>query len=262
VLIGSRISPASAAPGEVVEVTLTWQALATPQASLRVYVHALAPDGSPARSYIGRDSYPGTGNFLAEDWRAGDRWSEHHLLRVAEDTPVQTVYTLVAGLYDEQTETPLEAAGPDGLATLPVIGTLAVPGERRDRGNPVYRFGNRIGLGAPDLKFDKREVSLCLPWLALDDGTADYQVFVHVFAADGGLIAQHDSPPLYGRYPTYYWRKGERVVDCITLDAGSAAVDTIAFGWYDSAAQTRLPAYDVQAALELPNGQVILTSEK
>ena len=260
VLLGSQLSTTSAAPGEVVVVTLTWQAQTTPQDALRVYVHAVAPDGSPAQDFIGRDSYPGTGNFLSEDWQAGDTWSEHHLIRVADDTPAQTVYTLVAGLYDEQTEMPLESAGPDGASMLPIIGHLAVSGERRDRANPVYRFGDRIGIGRPDMTIREGEANLCLPWLALEDGTTDYQVFVHVFDAYGSLIAQHDSSPLYGRYPTHYWRKGERIVDCVTLDADGIA--TLAIGLYDSSTQTRLPAYQTGAALELPNAQVILTPEK
>jgi 4-amino-4-deoxy-L-arabinose transferase-like glycosyltransferase len=255
-LIGSQLSAESAAPGELVVVTLTWQALITPSDSLRVYVHAIAPDGSPAQDFIGRNSYPGTGNFLSQDWQAGDTWSEHHLIRIADDAPTQTVYTLVAGLSDAQTDAPLVSTAPNNL---PVIGHLAVPGERRDRPDPAYNFGERIGVSIPDITAGEGEFNLCLPWLALDDGTADYQVFVHVFDANGNLIAQHDSPPLRGRYPTRYWRKGERIVDCIMLEADTAA-DTIAFGLYDSATQTRLPVY--QAALELPNGQVILTVEK
>jgi 4-amino-4-deoxy-L-arabinose transferase-like glycosyltransferase len=252
-LISSQLLTSSAAPGELVVVTLTWQALTTPQDALRVYVHAIAPDGSPAQDFIGRDSYPGTGNFLSEDWQAGDTWSEHHLIPVADDTPTQTVYTLVAGLSDAQTDAPLESTAPDNL---PVIGQLAVPGERRDRANPTYRFGDRIGIGTPDISISEGVVNLCLPFLALEDGTGDYQVFVHVFDADGSLIAQNDSPPLQGRYPTRYWRKGERIVDCMTFEVD--ALDTIAFGLYDSATQARLFAYQVDAALELPNGQVIL----
>lgn len=253
-LVGSHVSTTSAAPGEVFIVTLAWQALTTSPDALRVYIHAIAPDGSPAQAFIGRDTYPGTGNFLSEDWQTGDRWSEHHLIRVAANTPPQTVYTLVAGLSDAETDRPLEATA---LDNLPIIGHIAVPGERRERADPAYRFGERIGLGTPNPIFT--EGRLCLPFLALDDGTTDYQVFVHVFDADANLIAQSDAPPLNGRYPTHYWRKGERIVDCITLEANTAA--SIAFGLYDSATQTRLPAYQTDAALELPNGQVILTLE-
>jgi hypothetical protein len=256
-LMGSKISASSAAPGDVLTVTLTWQALTTPPDALRVYVHAIAPDGSPAQNFIGRNTYPGTGNFLSEDWLPGDTWSEHHLIRIAQDTPAQTVYTLVAGLSDAQTDRPLESTAPDNL---PIIGHIAVPGERRDRPNPAYRFGERIGLGTPDLTLTEGTLNLCLPFLALDDGATDYQVFVHVFDAGANLIAQYDAPPLNGRYPTHYWLKGERIVDCIPLEADDVA--SIAFGLYDSATQTRLPAYQTDAALELPNGQVILTPDK
>jgi hypothetical protein len=52
-----------------------------------------------------------------------------------------------------------------------------------------------------------------LRWRALQQPPADYQVFVHLLDDTGQLIAQHDSPPRLGLYPTSAWAVGEDVVD-------------------------------------------------
>lgn len=41
---------------------------------------------------------------------------------------------------------------------------------------------------------------------------ADYQVFLHLVAPDGTIIAQADGTPA-GRYPTSQWRPGAVVAD-------------------------------------------------
>jgi 4-amino-4-deoxy-L-arabinose transferase-like glycosyltransferase len=254
-LIGSRLSTTRAAPGDVLTVTLTWRALRTPAEPLRVYLHALDPAGSPAQHFIGRDSYPGTGNFLSEDWQTGDLWSEHYLVRVAADTPAQTVYTLIAGLYDAQTNEPLIVTGTDGAALLPVIGRVGVPGAVTALSEPVYRFGDSIGLGTSSLDVNDMVYTLCLDWRALQDGAADYTVFVHLLDAAGQLVGQADAPPLSGQYPTSFWRQGERIADCVTLEADRAA-DRVAFGLYDPISGERLPVH--AAGTRLPDSQVIL----
>lgn len=41
----------------------------------------------------------------------------------------------------------------------------------------------------------------------------DYNVFVHLIDADGEIIAQGDSPPQDGRFPTSLWREGDLIPD-------------------------------------------------
>jgi hypothetical protein len=42
---------------------------------------------------------------------------------------------------------------------------------------------------------------------------ADYTVFVHLVGAHGQPLAQVDSQPLAGIYPTSFWSVGERLTD-------------------------------------------------
>jgi hypothetical protein len=54
---------------------------------------------------------------------------------------------------------------------------------------------------------------LTLTWESLATTGADYTVFVHLVGADGRPLAQVDSQPLGGAYPTSYWDAGERLAD-------------------------------------------------
>jgi 4-amino-4-deoxy-L-arabinose transferase-like glycosyltransferase len=54
---------------------------------------------------------------------------------------------------------------------------------------------------------------LALFWQAGQALTIDYTVFVHLRDAQGTTVAQRDSWPLDGAYPTSRWRPGEAVID-------------------------------------------------
>jgi hypothetical protein len=54
---------------------------------------------------------------------------------------------------------------------------------------------------------------LTLFWSALAPMPTDYTVFVHVRDVDGATVAQQDSQPLDGDYPTSQWRVNETVID-------------------------------------------------
>jgi hypothetical protein len=57
----------------------------------------------------------------------------------------------------------------------------------------------------------------------------DYTVFVHLVDSSGTPLAQRDSQPLAGEYPTSWWRAGERVIDPYLLEIPSS----LAPGEYD-----------------------------
>ena len=57
------------------------------------------------------------------------------------------------------------------------------------------------------------EVGVSLHWRSLAHTEQDYTVSVQLLDGGGKLVAQHDSPPAGGNYPTRYWTPGEQVVD-------------------------------------------------
>ena len=54
---------------------------------------------------------------------------------------------------------------------------------------------------------------LTLTWESIGPFEADYTVFVHLTEVDGRPVAQADSQPLGGAYPTTFWDVGERLAD-------------------------------------------------
>jgi len=95
-------------------------------------------------------------------------------------------------------------------------------------------------------------------WQPLQPLSQDYKVFVHLVNPAGNVIAQYDSYPQSGDYPTSQWTPGELIADSypviIPSDAPSGPYQ-IYLGFYDEATLTRLP---------VPNdaeGRVILNVE-
>ncbi len=60
-------------------------------------------------------------------------------------------------------------------------------------------------------------ITLTLFWQALTPPTADYTIFVHLRNAAGITVAQRDSQPLDGAYPTSHWQPGNPVITPLTL---------------------------------------------
>ncbi|MCL5108292.1 MAG: glycosyltransferase family 39 protein [Chloroflexi bacterium] len=66
-------------------------------------------------------------------------------------------------------------------------------------------------------------VDVALRWRARSRPGADYTVSVQVLDGAGKLVAQHDSPPVKGQYPTSAWEQGEMVVDHHSLQLPAGA---------------------------------------
>jgi hypothetical protein len=113
------------------------------------------------------------------------------------------------------------------------------------------RFGAQIALRAYKFEQDAAALTLTLYWQALARPAADYHHFVHlVERASGALVAQHDSMPRGGAYPTGQWAVGEIVADSITIDLAAvpAGEYELVVGLYENLGDAfpRLPAADEQ----------------
>jgi 4-amino-4-deoxy-L-arabinose transferase-like glycosyltransferase len=72
----------------------------------------------------------------------------------------------------------------------------------------------------------------------------DFFIFVHILDAAGSTVAQRDTPPWQGRFPTSSWRAGTLVVDVndVPLPASLPPGDyTIVLGMFDPASGARPP---------------------
>lgn len=97
VLVGADLLPAdlSLQPGQRLDVTLTWQALAETETSYRVFVHLLDPAG---RLVTQSDAVPAGWTRPTTGWLPGEFVLDPHLLTIPPDAS-PGLYRLLAGLY-------------------------------------------------------------------------------------------------------------------------------------------------------------------
>jgi hypothetical protein len=95
-LAGYGIEPEEPQAGEVIRLTLHWQATAEMESDYTVFVHILGPDG---QIWGQRDSQPVGGTRPTSSWMAGEQILDNHALYLSPEAPPGE-YRVVAGLYD------------------------------------------------------------------------------------------------------------------------------------------------------------------
>ena len=116
-----------------------------------------------------------------------------------------------------------------------------------------YRVGDQRevsialrGYAAPNRVVAGETMTVTLAWEARSQPEADLVAFVHVWTpGDDQPLAQHDSRPRQGWFPTTAWQAGERVIDAhpvaIPADAPPGRYPLWA-GLYHAADGARPPA--------------------
>ncbi|MDX1413223.1 MAG: glycosyltransferase family 39 protein [Candidatus Promineifilaceae bacterium] len=86
----------SGAPGELIPITLYWQAARTPDQEYTVFVHLLNSEGE---RIAGADAPPVNNFYPTSWWRNGDLIDDTHLLQLPDDLSPGS-YKVIVGLYD------------------------------------------------------------------------------------------------------------------------------------------------------------------
>mgnify|MGYP000545467418 FL=1 len=195
------------------------------------------------------DTQPGYGFLPTSLWRPGEMVTDRYEFPLPADLPQGEEYTLHVVLYRFPS---LQAVGerPVGPFTVPLETPYEEkPAPRQFTLPPVpypmgVTFGGEIRLAGYDVTREGNRLLLTLYWQALTAPRGDYTRFVHLFdPAKGVLVAQNDSPPRGGKYPTSWWVAGEVVTETVTLPLEEVPPGAyrLAVGLYD-ATVTRLPA--------------------
>jgi len=90
-------------------------------------------------------------------------------------------------------------------------------------------------------------LNLTLFWQATAPIEVDYTVFVQLVDSGNNILAQGDSKPQQGFYPTPYWQPGERVIDTYTLPLDGKLLPggyDILLGFYEAETGRRLQVLD------------------
>jgi mannosyltransferase len=114
---------------------------------------------------------------------------------------------------------------------------------------PGPTFDGRIRLQAAD--FTPRtqagdRVTVTLIWTTSEALEQNYKVFVHLYTADGQLVAQHDAIPVDELRPTQSWQPGQEIIDRHGLLVPKDALGPLRLvvGLYEPETGTRLTVTD------------------
>jgi len=221
-LIGFSLDRPSVSPGGWLNVTLCWTAARPMTNNYTLFVHLLGHENLVVGA---RNTWPGLGRFPTSLWPVGRAFCDVIPVRVEAWTPVPELYDVEVGLYDAKTDDRLEAANESGEPVMPpLVGRVRVAPAQPLHVSPQSAaqadFGSAVLIGsdAPESARPGEVVPLRLYWRAASLLDQDYTVFVHLLDSSGKLLAQADSQPRSGAYPTSAWAAGDVIPDDHTLN--------------------------------------------
>lgn len=246
------------APGEVLDVTLYWQALRPLDRNYSAFIRVYAKGEQLAHVL---DTYPGGGMWQTTLWRPGEIIADRYRLRL-EDTLTNTQLApsalwLDVGFWDFTAQRFLPTFDPAGQPT----GRQRYEAASLNLARPAPNFRvkarfEKVALTAIRAKQAGRTVTLSLDWLVTDDFTEDYTTFVQLFNAAGDkLPPQADGRAKGGDFAPRWWRAGDLILnDTYRINLPEDLPPgqyTIKFGLYN-ADGARMPAFD-EAGRAIPD---------
>ncbi|NPA91684.1 MAG: hypothetical protein GXO55_09605 [Chloroflexi bacterium] len=129
------------------------------------------------------------------------------------------------------------------MVVLYVVLPVYEPRPARVSGPPQATFARGLHLYEARVLPGEGEWRIFLAWGASERVPKNYVVFVHAYNRAGELVAQEDTHPLYGAYPTSWWEPGFAWWDPhrLILPAGGCRDGLrIAIGLYDWETKQRL----------------------
>jgi hypothetical protein len=228
-----------------------------------VFVHLLGRDLELVSS---EDAYHGQGTSPTDLWHGDEVIADRFTLRLKDEARTPTLVRAEIGLRDRTTKEPVAITNEDGSPHdgLTVVDVFRLPSSSPPSPSaPMhYRFGDMAELIGHDIVIDeeKRLIVYRLYWHVLKAAPVDYTVFAHLVAASGKMIADGDSQPFNGDYPTTQWRAGEQFVEERTLPLPQASGNYRIFvGLYQPPDDERLPVTNVDGQ-PVENNEVLLDS--
>jgi hypothetical protein len=234
---------------QILTYTLDWCALRQLGHEYSVFLQLQTHDGE---KIAGDDVRILRWLFPTTIWGLNDVVPDMHRLDIPADLS-PGAYRLVAGLYGFVTpDQHLPVFSPTGerLDSSLTTGWIKVPqrelpyiDETAVQLNAV--FDDTFALReASATRGDDGKIHLRLIWESMvERPPVDATIFIHVANANGDIIAQDDSRPWNGQYPTFIWGENEIVQTDHVLDIGASSPDdlTVFVGMYTFPSLERLP---------------------
>ncbi len=251
-LVGYRVESQFLDPRGTLHLTLVWRALARTEMDYTLAVQVFAE----GRSLLGEaNRYPGWGTYPTTRWEPGTLFVDQFAIPIKSREPGARPGWVEVSFYckDGKALIPIDAFDAGGhlagqglrLTRVKIRGTAAsgaMPGLGARFGQAIHLAGVRAEVAAGQAPQDIR---LGLVWAATGQPERDYTVSLQLRDERNAIVAQVDSPPQAGEFPTTLWEIGETVSDTYTLTLPADVPDgtyTLYVCLYDGATMQRLSA--------------------
>jgi hypothetical protein len=248
-LRGSQLTPDRLSTPGVLAVDLYWTSVKQPTAD---YIARITLVDRTGRTPAVVDAMPFAGRYPTSLWRPGEILHDRLLVPVPAQAQPQLA-TAYLSLYPIGKGRELI----EGVENGEALGRYLELGQVKLRGSTTVvqpqqqieaRLGDDLELNGFDVPASieaSMPVTVTLYWRAARPPAAEYTVFVHLLGPAGNVVAQADSQPHMGEYPTSYWDEGEQVSDTyeVALPADLPSGDyRLQVGMYRLATGERLSA--------------------
>jgi len=247
-------------PGDEVNVTLYMRAISPIKRDYPLFIQLLGPEDLVVGNVT---SHPGWGRLPTTLWEPGKIYADRYQIPVWSN--VSNISPLLAqvfvGFVDPTSRLPLPIRTADGLpmerAYVSAISVVA--NQPLDPGLFYLRpsdadFSQQIRLIGYEYPSygqagSDRQIPVTLLWEATASPDQEYKAFVHLIDEEGRQVSGFDQPPAEGRFPTSYWRAGDRSLSRFEIAIPSDIPPgnyTLWVGLYaDTAGLERLPVFSI-----------------
>jgi hypothetical protein len=211
-------------PGEFHTTTVCWEVLRMPE---RPGAFTLKFFEGNNRTVGERTSLAGMGRFPSALWRVRDIFCDDVDIFVESSLPAAQTFDIVVAMLDPlTTQVNWQATNADKIpVAVPIIGQVASPaGDMSGTINADLQTTSIEFPGFADLKgftfgetpVPGKPVRLTLLWNVTGHADRDLAQFVHLIGPQTAKVLW-DGTPRAGRYPTWAWSPGEKIVDEVTI---------------------------------------------
>jgi hypothetical protein len=263
-IIGYRMTPGTASPGDTVRVAVYMRALQATPADDLLSTQLYGRNDSPLARF---DTYTGGGLLPSSGWHAGQRWVDEMDLRIPAEAQAPGILRLQFALFNAYSGKFAQSTDAAGNPISPLFdGATLLPSTMPARAPARVTFGNLVELQGIDHGSLQAGTpfTVTLHWQTLAPAAQDFTVFVHVLNESGNMVAQNDSPPDAGQFPSTRWAKGVAFTEQRVLNLppdAPAGVYRLSIGLYDPQTGERLPAVDAQGIVQTDASYTAATLE-
>ena len=247
-LLGHEITTPIIERGEPLDLNLFWENSEIIPDSYVVALHVVDARGEVVSRL---DSVPFNGRYATAVWQANTPFQDPYTLPaiMQEAEPGLATVWLRMRSWSRSDQLPVTVNGIDVGDGL-VLATVKIPPDPNIEVTPENgrsdQIGNLATLIGYDLAQDESAIDVTFYWQVQDGTDIDYTVFVHLLDESGNRIAQGDSQPQNGTFPTTIWETGEIIKDkhIISLpDAVPEGTYAITIGFYDPGTGQRIESF-------------------